>query len=58
MTEPNKTHELHSVGNDPAWTLKAWADFLQEMIAKYGPHSILYTNAGHNNVDLVIEKRP
>lgn len=44
--------------NDPSWQLLQWKLFIEELIAEYGPRSILSTDAGANNVSLVVEKRP
>lgn len=45
------------VACDPCWTLQAWAEFIQEQILKFGPRSLLKTDAGNNNVELVVETR-
>ncbi len=44
------------VGNDPYWTLEEWLTFIQAQIATYGSKSILYTDAGANNVSLYINQ--
>jgi hypothetical protein len=45
----------YTVGSDPNWALQEWANFIAEQIVKYGPRSILSTDAGANNVDLEVE---
>ncbi len=47
-----------SVGNDPSWTLEQWKDFIDNLIYKYGDKSVLSTDAGPNNVELLITERP
>lgn len=42
------------VDADPCWTLKAWREFIDLMIDNYGEDAVLYTDAGANNVQLVI----
>lgn len=43
------------VGDDPSMTLYGWQIFIAELISKHGLNARLSTNAGHNNVELVIE---
>ncbi len=42
------------VTNDPYWTLGQWRDFIDEQIAKYGKETVMKTDAGYNNVELVV----
>lgn len=44
------------VDSDPEWTLKEWKDKIEELIELYGEESVMYTDGGHNNVDLVVKK--
>lgn len=46
------------VASDPRWTLPQWDLFIQEKVLQYGPRSVMSTDGGHNNVDLVVETRP
>jgi len=42
------------VAADPDWTLARWLDFVKEQISKYGSQSVMYTDAGHNNTELMV----
>ena len=43
-----------NIGDDPMRSLKVWKEFIQEKIKLYGQNAILYTNAGYNNVELLL----
>ncbi len=46
---------IKTIASDPRWTLRIWQDFIDELAEKFGETSILYTDAGYNNVALIIE---
>lgn len=43
------------VENDPNWPLEKWLEFIKSQIEIHGKDSILYTDAGYNNVEMVIK---
>ena len=42
------------VGSDPHMTLDDWLLFISMLIQTYGGQSVLYTDAGYNNVTLLV----
>ena len=42
------------VMEDPYMTLREWADKVTQLIKQYGEEAIMCTDAGHNNVTLVV----
>jgi len=42
------------VAGDPDWSLVSWQEFIQGLIDKYGLDAKMITDAGANNVDLVV----
>jgi hypothetical protein len=51
---------LVNVENDPRLTLAQWRDLIELLIEEYGERSVLFTDAGYNNVSMMVEiiKRP
>jgi hypothetical protein len=45
------------VASNPSWTLAEWERFIEELLLTNPPRSILKTDAGHNNVELILEPR-
>lgn len=43
-----------SVINDPSFTLKEWRDIIQRLIDEHGEDTILYSDAGYNNVQFFL----
>lgn len=54
------SENLVNVENDPQLTLTQWRDLIELLIEEYGERSVLYTDAGYNNVSMMLEihKRP
>ncbi len=44
-----------SVTNDPNMTLEEWRIFIRDLEDRYGSGARMYTDAGHNNVDVLVE---
>jgi hypothetical protein len=49
--------KLHRLISDPIISLKDLQDEIYILIGKFGEDAILTTDAGYNNVDLVIDNR-
>jgi len=41
--------------HDPRWTLQEWKDFIDELVHEYGAQTVMFTDAGYNNVALILE---
>lgn len=52
----NKGNKI-SVGSDPIVSLKYLKIKVDEWISKYGEDAVFTTDAGHNNVDLIVDTR-
>ena len=50
-----KSPPISIVACDPNMTLRAWETLIDELAEKFGETAILYTDAGYNNVELIIE---
>lgn len=46
----------YNVAGDPSWTLQEWHEFVHKMINTYGKNAKMLTDAGYNNVSLVVHK--
>lgn len=42
------------IDNDPSATVEEWIMFLQFLWLAFGATSVLCTDAGHNNVELIL----
>jgi len=49
----SKSKEI-SIGNDPHLRLSDWVLLLDDLIEDYGPNAIMFTDAGHNNINLIV----
>jgi hypothetical protein len=41
--------------SDPCMSLRQWSTFVKRLIKKYGPQAEMHTDAGPNNVVLVVK---
>jgi hypothetical protein len=41
--------------SDPCWSLTKWKQFIDNLLEDYPANSVLSTDAGYNNVSLVLE---
>ena len=46
------------VGSDPNWSLEEWRDYIEQLREKFGPDAKLRTDAGYNNVEMVVKEKP
>ncbi len=46
-----------SVADNPKWSLDQWKEFIEELIKKYGKDSILSTDAGYNDVEMILQNK-
>lgn len=40
--------------SDPKMTLKGWQLTINELIDKYGEDTVMFTDGGHNNVEMIL----
>ena len=41
--------------DDPCMPLFMWKDRIEELIAEYGEHAVMFTDSGMNNCQMVIQ---
>jgi hypothetical protein len=54
MEEFLDEHSRIYIDHDPCMSLGEWAMYIQKLIDKYGSDAIMETDAGHNNVCLMV----
>ena len=42
------------ISHDPHMTLKEWHELIMKLMLEYGPGAVMCTDAGPNNVSLVV----
>ncbi len=55
-TKKKKVYKEISVGHDLNMSLDAWKYFIQNLITIHGKDAMLETDAGYNNVTLILTK--
>jgi hypothetical protein len=51
------TIKTYCVMDDPYMTLQDFKEHVDNWISIYGPEAIVYTDAGYNNVSVLIEEK-
>lgn len=46
-----------AVYSDPRLTLQEWQELIQALIQHHGSGAVMFTDAGHNNVELLIKEQ-
>ena len=54
LQKQKKKNEVY-LDSDPVWTLAKWKQFIDSLLEDYPSDSVLSTDAGYNNVSLVLE---